>query len=65
MIGLAIAAVVGSPILVLVVGFLGVSQKRAEDSRAHLSSTTPTPEKPVEQTQTAAEPTTTAQPTAA
>ena len=38
MFGLAIAAVFGSPIVVLAIGFLGVSQKRAEDGRAHLVS---------------------------
>ena len=36
MFGLAIAAVFGSPIVILAVGFIGVSQKRAEDSRAHI-----------------------------
>lgn len=38
MFGLAIAAVFGSPIVILAIGFLGVSQKRAEDGRAHLVS---------------------------
>ena len=61
MIGLAIAAVVGSPLLFLAVGFLGVSQKRAEDGRAHITPTSPTvstPKKMTPQpTQTAVQPT--------
>lgn len=38
MIGLAIAAAVGSPIAFLAVGFLGVSRKRAEEGRAHITT---------------------------
>ncbi len=38
MFALAIAAVIGSPVMILAIGFLGVSQKRAEDGRAHLVS---------------------------
>lgn len=36
MVALAIASTLGLPIVVLAVGFLGVSRKRAEESREHL-----------------------------
>ena len=36
MFALAIAAIIGSPIVVLAIGFFGVSRKRAEDGRAHI-----------------------------
>ncbi|PZO14274.1 MAG: hypothetical protein DCF25_15120 [Leptolyngbya foveolarum] len=62
MFALAISTIFGTPILVLAVGFLGVSQKRAEDGRAHLVSPSsaaalPTAKETVEQpTQKAAQP---------
>ncbi|MEO0706401.1 MAG: hypothetical protein AAF050_12155 [Cyanobacteria bacterium J06649_5] len=37
MVALAIASTLGLPIVVLAVGFLGVSRKRAEESREHLT----------------------------
>lgn len=41
MIGLAIVAVLGLPIAFLTIGFLGVSQKRADEGRAHIASSSP------------------------